>query len=197
MSSSEDSANADQVVTIRAGVIGKNPRSNLDPKVARTKADLNNHANQLNPNNPRYAGHQERLAAAAASHEAAILHEQAKAAYQYAAQIEAAAMKAQTVAIELHREAALCAQHARTGLNASRGGRGRNHRHGRGHRRVGHIVAGQDGQENKCNQERHEDGEHENHGYDAEDREDEHDHQQNAADNNQLLPQQQMNQSYN
>ncbi|CAF4484052.1 unnamed protein product, partial [Rotaria magnacalcarata] len=56
---------------------------------AHTKADLNNHANQLNPNNPRYAGHQERLAAVAANHEAAILHEQAKAAYQYAAQIEA------------------------------------------------------------------------------------------------------------
>ncbi|CAF2220170.1 unnamed protein product [Rotaria magnacalcarata] len=183
MSSSGDSANADQTVTIRAGAMGKNPHSTLNPKVAHAKADLNNHANQLNPNNPRYAGHQERLAAVAASHEAAILHEQAKAAYQYAAQIEAAAIKAQTVAIELHREAALCAQHASTGLNASR-------ERGRGHGRVSHAVVGQDSQENKCNQEHHEDGEHENHGYDAENYEDEHDHQQNAADNNQQLPQQ-------
>jgi hypothetical protein len=49
---------------------------------------LDNHANQLNPNNPRYAGHQERLAAAEANREAAALHQQAQAAYQYANQME-------------------------------------------------------------------------------------------------------------
>jgi len=57
--------------------------------VSHTKADLDNHANQLNPNNPRYAGHQERLAAEAASREAAALHKEAQAAYQYANQLEA------------------------------------------------------------------------------------------------------------
>ncbi len=56
--------------------------------VPHTKADLDNHANQLNPNNPRYAGHQERLAAAEANREAAALHQQAQAAYQYANQME-------------------------------------------------------------------------------------------------------------
>ena len=54
-----------------------------------TKADLDNHANQLNPNNPRYAGHQERLAATEASREAAVLHQEAQAAIQYANQMEA------------------------------------------------------------------------------------------------------------
>lgn len=54
-----------------------------------TKADLDNHANQLNPNNPRYAGHQERLAAEAAGREAAVLHQEAVAAYNYANQMEA------------------------------------------------------------------------------------------------------------
>ncbi len=57
--------------------------------VPHIKADLNNHANQLNPNNPRYAGHQERLAATEAIREAAVLHQQAQAAYQYANQMEA------------------------------------------------------------------------------------------------------------
>jgi type I site-specific restriction endonuclease len=49
---------------------------------------LDNHANQLNPNNPRYAGHQERLAATEAAREAAVLHQQAQAAYQYANEME-------------------------------------------------------------------------------------------------------------
>jgi len=57
--------------------------------VPHTKGDLDNHANQLNPNNPRYAGHQERIAAAEASREAAALHQKAQAAYQYANQMEA------------------------------------------------------------------------------------------------------------
>ena len=57
--------------------------------VAHTKGDLDNHANQLNPNNPRYAGHQERLAAAGANQEAAVLHQEAQAAYQYANEMEA------------------------------------------------------------------------------------------------------------
>ncbi len=50
---------------------------------------MDNHANQLNPNNPRYAGHQERIAAAEAAREAAVLHQEAQAAYQYANQMEA------------------------------------------------------------------------------------------------------------
>ena len=57
--------------------------------VPHTKADLDNHANQLNPNNPRYAGHQERLGAAEASREAAAFHQEAQSAYQYANQMEA------------------------------------------------------------------------------------------------------------
>jgi hypothetical protein len=57
--------------------------------VQHTKADLDNHANQLNPNNPRYAGHQERLAATTVNQEAAVLHQEAQAAYQYANQMEA------------------------------------------------------------------------------------------------------------
>jgi hypothetical protein len=57
--------------------------------VPHTKADLDNHANQLNPNNPRYAGHQERLAAAEAARESNVFHQAAQAAYQYANQMEA------------------------------------------------------------------------------------------------------------
>jgi hypothetical protein len=91
---------------IPAGTVGINPQSTLNPNgkfslffiylhsllivylVQHTKGDLDNHANQLNPNNPRYAGHQERLAAAAANTEATVLHQQAQAAYQYANEVE-------------------------------------------------------------------------------------------------------------
>jgi hypothetical protein len=91
---------------IPAGTVGINPQSTLNPNgkfslffiylhsllivylVQHTKGDLDNHANQLNPNNPRYAGHQERLAATEAAREAAVLHQQAQAAYQYANEME-------------------------------------------------------------------------------------------------------------
>jgi hypothetical protein len=108
--------------------------------VPHTKGDLDNHANQLNPNNPRYAGHQERIAAAEASREAAALHQKAQAAYQYANKMEAgrfflyfyyemffliisllAAMQAQAAAGQLSQQATLCAQQASMGLNTREG----------------------------------------------------------------------------
>jgi hypothetical protein len=104
--------------------------------VEHTKADLDNHANQLNPNNPRYAGHQERLAAAAMNREATTLHQEAQAAYQYANQIEAgtvyflnliiiifylAAMQEKVAADQLNQQASFYAQQAAAGLN-TRGG---------------------------------------------------------------------------
>ncbi|CAF3996752.1 unnamed protein product, partial [Rotaria sp. Silwood2] len=129
MSSAGDNTNNDQTVTIPsgdanqvipAGVVGNSAQSTLNPNVPHTKADLDNHANQLNPNNPRYAGHQERLAAAAASREAAALHQKAQAAYQYANQLEATALEAQEAANQLHQEAILCAQQASMGANTRR-----------------------------------------------------------------------------
>lgn len=111
MSSSTQTANNQQGGSsqiLPPGTVGINPQSTLNPNgrcfcrlegyalwinnvrlVAHTKADLDNHANQLNPNNPRYAGHQERLAAAEANREATVLHQEAQAAYQYANQMEA------------------------------------------------------------------------------------------------------------
>jgi hypothetical protein len=114
MSSSEQNTNnnhaglipaGDPNQVIPAGTVGHNPQSTLNPAgrfiyfhtfwyllivylVPHTKGDLDNHANQLNPNNPRYAGHQERLAATEAAREAAVLHQQAQAAYQYANEME-------------------------------------------------------------------------------------------------------------
>ena len=102
--------------------------------VPHTKADLDNHANQLNPNNPRYAGHQERLAAAAANREATTLHQEAQTAYQYANQMETgtfflfvlylkiiifylAAMQAKVAADQLNQQASFYAQQASAGLN--------------------------------------------------------------------------------
>ncbi|CAF0780095.1 unnamed protein product [Adineta steineri] len=106
---------------IPAGTVGVNPQSTLNPNVPHTKADLDNHSNQLNPNNPRYSGHQERLAAEEAAREAAVLHQQAQAAYQYANQMEATAIQAQQAAAQLSQQATFCAQQASAGLS-NRGG---------------------------------------------------------------------------
>ncbi|CAF1170646.1 unnamed protein product, partial [Didymodactylos carnosus] len=52
-------------------------QAGLNQNTAYTKAELDNRANQLNPNNPRYGGHQERLLAQQEAAEAQMLHQQA------------------------------------------------------------------------------------------------------------------------
>ncbi|UJR32925.1 hypothetical protein I4U23_020386 [Adineta vaga] len=177
---------------IPPGTVGTGPQSSLNPNVAHTKADLDNHANQLNPNNPRYAGHQERLAAMEVSREAAMLHQQAQEALQYANQMETAAIQAQVAAGQLIQEASMYAQHANIGLNNRGSGRGRGR--GRGGRGGG---GGSQGGDNNDNQE--DEG-----GYDDVDYEEGQDEEQGTSntakqsirnDSNQGLPQRQPNQA--